>query len=144
MGVLVKRVSRLVILVKMDDVTAASALAGFAAKLNAIPEPMRQSLTDDHGTEMARHAKLTAQTCVKVYFCDPHSPWQRGTCENTNGLLRQYHPKGTDLSAHSLANLDGIADSLNGRPRAALDWECQLYFYERTLALHLSSPHAIQ
>lgn len=143
-GVLVERVSRLVILVKMDDATAASALAGFAAKLNAIPEPMRQSLTYDRGTEMARHAELTAQTRVKVYFCDPHSPWQRGTCENTNGLLRQYLPKGTDLSVHSQADLDGIADSLNGRPRAALDWECPLYFYERMLALHQPAPHAIQ
>jgi transposase, IS30 family len=143
-GVLVERVSRLVILVKMADATAASALAGFAAKLNAIPESMRQSLTYDRGTEMARHAELTEQTRVKVYFCDPHSPWQRGTCENTNGLLRQYLPKGSDLSVHSQADLDGIADSLNGRPRATLDWECPLYFYEKMLALQPPTHPAIQ
>ena len=86
-GVLVERISRLVLLAKMDDATAASALAGYTRKLNSIAEPMRQSLTYDQGKEMARHAELTAQTGVKVYFCDPHSPWQRGSCENTNGLL---------------------------------------------------------
>ncbi len=83
-GVLVERTSRLVLLAKMDDATAASALAGFTAKLNLIAAPLRQSLTYDQGKEMARHMELTARTGVKVYFCDPHSPWQRGTCENTN------------------------------------------------------------
>jgi IS30 family transposase len=117
-GVLVERTSRLVLLAKMDDATAASALAGFSAKLNSIAAPMRHSLTYDQGKEMARHRELTASTGVKVYFCDPHSPWQRGSCENTNGLLRQYLPKGTDLSVHTQAELDDIADSLNNRPRA--------------------------
>ncbi|MGB8145834.1 MAG: IS30 family transposase [Chromatiaceae bacterium] len=117
-GVLVERSSRLVLLAKMDDATAASALAGYTLKLNGIAEPMRQSLTYDQGKEMARHAELTAQTGVKVYFCDPHSPWQRGSCENTNGLLRQYLPKGTDLSVYSQEQLDGIAERLNQRPRA--------------------------
>jgi transposase, IS30 family len=91
-GVLVERTSRLVLLAKMDDATAASALAGFTVKLNSIAEPMRHSLTYDQGKEMSRHAELAAHTGVKVYFCDPHSPWQRGICENTNGLLRQYLP----------------------------------------------------
>jgi IS30 family transposase len=143
-GVLVERKSRLVMLAKMPDSTAASALEGFAAKLNAIPEPMRQSLTYDRGTEMARHVELTQRTLVKVYFCDPHSPWQRGSCENTNGLLRQYLPKGTDLSVYSQEDLDGIADSLNGRPRATLDWDCPLYFYEKMLALAHPQPTSVQ
>lgn len=98
----------------------------------------------DRGTEMARHAELTEQTRVRGYFCDPQSPWQRGTCENTNGLLRQYLPKGIDLSVHSRADLDGIADSLERRPLATLDWECLLYFYEKMLALHQSAHYAIQ
>lgn len=117
-GVLVERSSRLVMLAKLADATAASALEGFTAKLRSIAEPMRQTLTYDQGKEMARHAQLTANTGVKVYFCDPHSPWQRGSCENINGLIRQYLPKGTDLSIYSQDQLDAIADQLNNRPRA--------------------------
>jgi IS30 family transposase len=134
-GVLVERTSRLVLLAKMDDATAASALAGFTAKLNLIAAPLRQSLTYDQGKEMARHMELTARTGVKVYFCDPHSPWQRGTCENTNGLLRQYLPKGTDLSVHSQADLNAIADSLNSRPRATHAFHSPLEVFARMLAL---------
>ncbi len=133
-GVLVERTSRLVLLAKMDDATAASALAGFAAKLNLIAAPMRQTLTYDQGKEMARHAELTTRTGVKVYFCDPHSPWQRGTCENTNGLLRQYLPKGSDLSVHSQADLDAIADSLNSRPRATHAFHSPLEVFAAMLA----------
>ena len=117
-GVLVERSSRLVMLAKLADATAASALEGFTAKLRGIAEPMRQTLTYDQGKEMARHAELTANTGIKVYFCDPHSPWQRGSCENINGLIRQYLPKGTDLSVYSQEQLDAIADQLNSRPRA--------------------------
>ena len=131
-GVLVERTSRLVLLAKMDDATAASALAGFAAKLNSIAEPMRHSFTYDQGREMARHRELSAATGVKVYFCDPHSPWQRGTCENTNGLLRQYLPKGTDLSVHTQAELDAVADSLNNRPRATHAFHSPLEVFVRT------------
>jgi IS30 family transposase len=133
-GVLVERTSRLVLLAKMDDATAASALAGFSAKLNSIAAPLRKSFTYDQGKEMARHAELAAQTGVKVYFCDPHSPWQRGTCENTNGLIRQYLPRGTDLSVFSQAQLDAIADSLNTRPRATHNWHTPLEVFARTLA----------
>jgi IS30 family transposase len=115
-GVLVERTSRLVLLAKMEDATAASALAAFSAKLNSIAAPLRQTFTYDQGNEMSRHQELTAATGVRVYFCDPHSPWQRGTCENTNGLLRQYLPKGTDLSVYTQDELDAIADSLNSRP----------------------------
>jgi IS30 family transposase len=143
-GVLVERTSRLVLLARMDDATAASALAGFSAKLNSIAEPMRQSLTYDQGKEMSRHADLAAQTGVKVYFCDPHSPWQRGTCENTNGLLRHYMPKGTDLSLFSQDELDGIADSMNNRPRATHAWHTPLEVFARTLASSHQPPASIQ
>ena len=143
-GVLVERTSRLVLLAKMDDATAASALAGFTAKLNSIAEPMRQTLTYDQGKEMSRHADLTAQTGVMVYFCDPHSPWQRGTCENTNGLLRQYLPKGTDLSVYSQDELDAIADSLNTRPRATHNWHTPLQVFAQTLANSHQPAAAVQ
>ena len=116
-AVLVERVSRAVMLAKMPDASAASALQAFTDKLQSLQEPLRQTLTYDQGREMSRHAELTEATGVRVYFCDPHSPWQRGTCENTNGLLRQYLPKGTDLSVYSQEELDAIADSLNTRPR---------------------------
>jgi transposase, IS30 family len=97
-GTLVERTSRLLILVKLPHpkpASAANVLQAFSDKLNGLAEPMRKSLTYDQGREMALHKKLTKQTGMAVYFCDPHSPWQRGTNENTNGLLRQYLPKGT-------------------------------------------------
>lgn len=121
-GVLVERTTRLVLLARMPDSTAESALAAFTAKLNSIAAPMRQTLTYDQGKEMARHRELTRNTAMRVYFCDPHSPWQKGTCENTNGLLRQMLPKGTDLSVHDQQALDSIADLLNNRPRQTLGW----------------------
>lgn len=121
-GVLVERTSHLALLARMEDAPAASALPGFTAKLNAISTPLRQSLTYDQGKEMARHAELAANTGVRVYFCDPHSPSQRGTCENINGLLRQYLPKGTDLSIYRQEELDANADSLNARPRVTHNW----------------------
>ena len=142
-GVLVERTSRLVLLAKMDDATAASALAGFSAKLNSIAAPMRRSFTYDQGKEMTRHRELSANTGVKVYFCDPHSPWQRGTCENTNGLLRQYLPKGTDLSIYTQDELDAIADSLNNRPRATHAFHSPLEVFGRTLATAHLSPTSI-
>jgi IS30 family transposase len=121
-GVLVERSSRMVMLCKMPDATAESALAAFTFKLNCIAQPLRQTLTYDQGKEMARHRELARATNIRVYFCDPHSPWQRGSCENINGLIRQFLPKGTDLSIHDQDALDSIADLLNNRPRQTLGW----------------------
>lgn len=121
-GTLVERTSRLVLLARMEGATAEAALAGFTGILNRVHMPMRKTLTYDQGKEMSRHKDLTAVTGVAVYFADPHSPWQRGSNENTNGLLRQYMPKSTDLSVHTRADLDRIAASLNNRPRKTLGY----------------------
>ena len=88
-----------------------------------MPEQLRRSLTWDQGAELAQHARLKIDAGVQVYFCDPHSPWQRGTNENTNGLLRQYFPKGTDLSARSAEEIAAVAATLNARPRKTLAWK---------------------
>jgi IS30 family transposase len=91
--------------------------------ITTLPEQLRRSLTWDQGAEMAQHARLKIGTGVQVYFCNPQSPWQRGTNENTNGLLRQYFPKGTDLSTHSAEQIAAVAATLNTRPRKALNWK---------------------
>jgi IS30 family transposase len=125
-GVLVERTTRLVLLAKIPDATAESALAAFTFKLNQIAEPMRQTLTYDRGNEMTWHRDLANATNMRLYICDPYSPWQRGSCENTNGLLRQLLPKGTDLSVHDQTALDSIADLLNNRPRQTLNWRSSI------------------
>ena len=139
-GTLVERTTRFTMLLhlpRMEDhgdeprVKNGPALAGHGAEavrdaivasITTLPEQLRRSLTWDQGAEMAQHAQLRIDTGLAIYFCDPHSPWQRGSNENTNGLLRQYFPKGTDLSKHGTDDLDAVATALNGRPRKTLAW----------------------
>jgi IS30 family transposase len=139
-GTLVERTTRFTILLHLPRmeghgdiarVKNGPALAGhgaeavrdaIAATITLLPEQLRRSLTWDQGAEMAQHASLRIDTGLRVYFCDPQSPWQRGTNENTNGLLRQYFPKGTDLSTHSADDLEAVAVALNTRPRKSLNW----------------------
>ena len=123
-GTLVERTTLFTVLSKMDNASAEAALSGFSHVLNRIEAQTRLSMTYDQGREMASHQQLTAATGVKVYFADPHSPWQRGINENTNGLLRQYLPKGTDLSTFTQEELDAIAWKLNTRPRKSLGFKC--------------------
>ena len=136
---LVERRTRFVMLVRIPyDRTAERVALLLAAKMATLPEFLRNSVTWDQGKEMARHADFTVRTGIPVYFCDPHSPWQRGSNENTNGLLRQYFPKGTDLSLHSQAELDRVADELNGRPRETLKWRKPVEELNDLLAQHTS------
>lgn len=121
-GTLVERTTRFVVLVHMPARKADVAASAFAGALNAIPESLRKTLTYDQGKEMAGHAGLAEATGMRIFFADPHSPWQRGANENTNGLLRQYFPKGTPLSEFDQDDLDAVADSLNARPRKTLDF----------------------
>lgn len=123
-GTLVERKTLYVALVKLENGTAQATADGFGAILQRFDHDLRRSLTYDQGREMSQHAQLTATTGIAVYFAHPHSPWERGINENTNGLLRQYLPKGEDLSNYSQVDLDEIAWKLNTRPRKSLDWRC--------------------
>jgi transposase, IS30 family len=122
-GTLVERTTRFVILLHLPAGRGAEEVReAMTAAIMNLPAHLRRSVTWDQGREMAQHHTFTIDTGIDVYFCDPHSPWQRGSNENTNGLLRQYLPKSSDLSKHSVADLNTIADSLNQRPRKTLDW----------------------
>jgi IS30 family transposase len=137
-GTLVERSTRYVMLLHLPGGSDAHLVAeAMAAKISTLPASLRRSITWDQGHEMAHHATFTIATGVPVYFCDPHSPWQRGSNENTNGLLRQYFPKGTDLSVHEEATLDAAADSLNTRPRQTLAWQTPA---QRLAALVAATP----
>jgi IS30 family transposase len=136
---LVERTTRFVMLVRVPyDRTAERMALLLAAKMATLPEFLRNSVTWDQGKEMAAHTKFTVRTGIPVYFCDPHSPWQRGSNENTNGLLRQYFPKGTDLSVYSQPELDSVAAQLNGRPRETLNWRKPVEVLNDLLAEHAS------
>ena len=152
-GTLVERSTRFTLLLHLPPMpehgqTARAkngpALAGHGAEavrdaitrtIRLLPEQLRRSLTWDQGAEMAQHVQLRLDTGLRIYFCDPRSPWQRGTNENTNGLLRQYLPKGTDLSAHRPRDLAAIALTLNTRPRKTLGWRTPAEAFDRLLCL---------
>jgi IS30 family transposase len=134
-GTMVERTTGFVMLLHLPaDHTAATVAAAISAKIPDIPEVLRRSLTWDQGSEMALHTKITEATGLPIYFCDPHTPWQRGTNENTNGLLRQYFPKGTDLSFHGPGILDNVAAELNARPRKRLGWRTPAEELDRLLS----------
>jgi IS30 family transposase len=128
-GTLVECTTLFALLAKMEDAHAASALKGCGYVFNRIEAQKRLSMTYDQGKEIAGHQQLAAETGIKVYFADPHSPWQRGRNENTNRLARQYLPKGSDLSVFSQAELDAIAWNLNTRPRKSLGFKCPVELF---------------
>lgn len=121
-GTLVERSTRYVMLFALEKLTAENVRRELTTKIMTLPEQLRKSITWDQGSEMSQHQRFTIDSGIQIYFCDPRSPWQRGSNENTNGLLRQYLPKGTDLSVHSEEELDAIAKELNARPRQTLNW----------------------
>lgn len=143
-GTLVCRKTLFVMIVKVDGATALDVFKGFEGAFGPLDESLRQTLTYDQGKEMALHKKLAESTGLKIYFADPHSPWQRGRNENINGLIRQYLPKGTDLSVYSQRQLDQIAWSLNTRPRATLDFRTPAeVFFEDCVAHNARIPAGV-
>jgi transposase, IS30 family len=134
-GTLVERSTRFVMLLHLPDGHGAAQVAeAMTQAMASMPAALRRSLTWDQGAEMASHAQVAAATDLEIFFCDPHSPWQRGSNENTNGLLRQYFPKGTGLSGHSREHLDAVAAELNARPRKTLGWKTPAQALDEVLA----------
>jgi IS30 family transposase len=131
---LVERHTRYVMLVKLASKETETVINALIKNARTLPQELYQSLTWDRGKEMADHKRFTLATDIKVYFCDPQNPWQRGTNENTNGLLRQYFPKGTDLSAYSQAKLNAVARKLNDRPRKTLNYETPAERFSQSVA----------
>jgi len=132
---LVERQTRFTMLVKVAGKDTESVVSALIEQVQHLPHELRRSLTWDRGMELAQHKRLTVTTDVQVYFCDPQSPWQRGTNENTNGLLRQYFPKGTDLSVHTQAALNEVALRLNQRPRKTLEFRSPAEKFGENVAL---------
>jgi transposase, IS30 family len=135
-GTLVERSTGFVQLLHLPASREADVVAeAMIAKIQALPQNLWKTLTWDQGHEMAAHGRISIDAGVDIYFCDPHSPWQRGSNENTNGLLRQYFPKGTDLSVHSAAYLDEVAAELNNRPRKRFNWDSPAQVLDRLLSV---------
>ena len=142
-GTLVERTSRYVMLVKLDGACATDILEGFKRRLKSIPESLRKTMTYDQGSEMALHETLSANLNMDIFFCDPHSPWQRGSNENANGLIREFLPKGMDLSLVSHQQLTSIEHALNHRPRKILGFESPHEVFSR-LSSHFIAGVALQ
>ena len=132
---LVERHTRYVMLAKVKDKTTASVVSALIKQSKKLPDELYKSLTWDRGSELANHKRFTLETNIDVYFCDPRSPWQRGSNENTNRLLRQYFPKGTDIAVHSQAKLNAVARQLNERPRKTLEFETPAERFNACVAL---------
>jgi IS30 family transposase len=141
-GTLVERTSGKVVLIKLTDAKASTTRDGFVEGMLRIPAPLRLTMTYDQGKEMARHRELAVATGIRVYFADPHSPWQRGSNENVNGLLRQYLPKGADLTKFAQAHLDGIAADLNSRPRKRHNYATPDEVFDALLDKAANAEHA--
>lgn len=140
-GTLVERSTGFVLLLHLPHGHGALAVQeAMVEKMSQLPEILRRTLTWDQGNEMANHAKIAEATGLDIYFCDPHSPWQRGSNENTNGLLRQYFPKGTDLTVHGAGYLDYVADEMNNRPRKRLNWKTPAEALDKLLSKPNNPP----